>query len=126
MPARTFSADLREPVVHLKNGVILDLHGEINGTVEAALNAAYERAEVESEGGIALNFSDVDYINSTGIALIVSLLARARKAKRSLIVFGLSDHYMDIFNITRLVDFMSVYPNEETTIAHLSAHDQPE
>jgi anti-anti-sigma factor len=123
MPTRTFSASLREPVVHLKNGLIIDLHGEINGGVEAALNAAYEKAEAESHGNIALNFSDVDYINSTGIALIVGLLARARKAKRLLFVFGLSDHYMDIFNITRLVDFMNVYPDEATTIAHLSAQE---
>lgn len=126
MSTRAFSATLREPIVHLKSGVIIDLHGEINGTVEAALNDAYERAESGSEGSIALNFKDVDYINSTGIALIVGLLARARKAKRSLIVFGLSDHYMEIFNITRLVDFMSVYPDEETTIAHLSTENQPE
>ena len=123
MASRTFSASLREPVLYLKSGVIIDLHGEINGGVEAALNTAYERAEAESDGSIALNFGDVDYINSTGIALIVGLLAKARKAKRSLFVFGLSDHYMDIFNITRLVDFMNVYPDEATTIAHLSMQE---
>lgn len=126
MASRTFSANLRDPVVHIKNGIIIDLHGEINGSVETALNAAYERAEAGSEGSIALNFSDVDYINSTGIALIVGLLARARKAKRSLLVFGLSEHYTDIFNITRLVDFMSVYPDEASTIAHLSAQNASE
>lgn len=120
MPTKPFSASLREPVMHLKQGVIIDLHGEINGTVETALNVAYDRAEAQEANSIVLNFTGVDYINSTGIALIVGLLARARKAKRSLIVYGLSEHYMDIFNITRLVDFMNIYPDEQTAVAHLT------
>ena len=126
MPKKPFSAALREPVVHLKDGVIIDLHGEINGTVEAALNEAYDHAEVQQPNSIVLNFSDVDYINSTGIALIVGLLARARKSRRTLMVFGLSDHYMDIFNITRLVDFMSIYPDEQAAVAQLTHSQQAE
>jgi anti-anti-sigma factor len=121
MPAKrfSFSATLREPMIHLKDGVIIDLHGEINSTVEVALNTAFEDAEAQNPTTIVLNFKDVDYINSTGIALIVGLLARARKAKRTLIVFGLSEHYMDLFNITRLADFMNIYPDEQTAVAHL-------
>jgi anti-anti-sigma factor len=56
---------------------------------------------------VLLNFSGVEYINSTGIALIVGVLAQVRKAKRHLSTFGLSDHYTEIFQITRLADFMS-------------------
>ena len=48
----------------------------------------------------------MDYINSTGIALIVGLLAKARASKRCLLAYGLSDHYVEIFNITRLSDFV--------------------
>jgi anti-anti-sigma factor len=81
------------------------------------LNAAYADAESRGADEILLNFSDVDYINSTGIALIVSLLARARKSKRKLLACGLSQHYVEIFQITRLVDFMSVFPNEASALA---------
>jgi anti-anti-sigma factor len=59
----------------------------------------------------------VDYINSTGIALIVSLLAQARKSRQRLVVYGLSDHYVEIFQITRLADFMTIYPDEESALA---------
>lgn len=120
MPARKFEAALREPLLHLKNAVIIDLHGEINGTVEAALTAAYEQAEAQNPETIILNFTDVDYINSTGIALIVGLLARARKAHRTLTVYGLSEHYTEIFNITRLVDFMRIYQDEESLMADIA------
>ena len=62
----------------------------------------------------------MDYINSTGIALIVGLLARARAAKRRLLACGLSEHYVEIFAITRLADFISVLPDEESAIAEAS------
>jgi anti-anti-sigma factor len=107
--------------VRLEEGiVVLDLVGEINGFAEEALNAAYAEAEVQDPKTVLLNFEGVDYINSTGIALIVGLLARARASKRRLAAYGLSEHYVELFNITRLSDFMSVLPDEESAIGEAS------
>ncbi len=102
----------REP-----KGAVLDLRGEINGFAQQALDAAYAEAEEGDPETILLNFEEVDYINSTGIALIVGLLARARASKRSLSAYGLSDHYVEIFNITRLSDFVSVFPDEKSALS---------
>jgi anti-anti-sigma factor len=123
MPSRAFEASLRGPVVHLKDAVIIDLHGEVNGTVETRLNAAFDQAEQSQPQTIILNFTDVDYINSTGIALIVGLLSRARKAKRSLTVYGLNAHYTELFSITRLADFMHIYPDEDSVVSSIAAHE---
>jgi anti-anti-sigma factor len=98
-------------------GAVLDLRGEINGFAQEALDAAYGEAEAMDPGTILLNFEEVDYINSTGIALIVGLLARARAEKRRLVAYGLSDHYVEIFNITRLSDFVNVFPDEESALS---------
>jgi len=113
MAAKSLEAQVR----HQPRVAIIDLHGEINAFAEDVLNTAYAEAESRKADVILLNFSDVDYINSTGIALIVSLLARARKSKRRLLACGLSDHYVEIFQITRLVDFMSVFPDEKSALA---------
>ena len=99
---------------------VLDLVGEINGFAEEALNAAYSEAEAQDPRTILLNFEGVDYINSTGIALIVGLLARARASRRRLLACNLSDHYVEIFNITRLSDFMSVFPDEKSAVVEAS------
>ena len=116
MPAKHLEATVRqEPGV-----AVIDLTGEINGFAEEALNAAYAEAESNDPEAILLNFEDVDYINSTGIALIVSLLARARAAHKRLLACNLSEHYVEIFNITRLSDFISVLPDEESAIAEAS------
>lgn len=114
MTAKSLEAQVR----HQPRVAIIDLHGEINAFAEDVLNTAYADAESLKAEVILLNFSDVDYINSTGIALIVSLLARARKSKRRLLACGLSNHYVEIFQITRLVDFMSVFPDEKSALAN--------
>ena len=114
MPTRAFEARVRNQQPRV---VVLDLRGEINAFAEESLNEAYAEAEAEQPELILLNFTEVDYINSTGIALIVGLLARARKHHRRIIACGLSPHYVEIFNITRLVDYMNVYPDEGTALA---------
>src|SRR5215217_5646799 len=99
---------------------VLDLMGEINGFAEEALNTAYAEADAKDTKTILLNFEGVDYINSTGIALIVGLLAKARASHKRLLACNLSEHYVEIFNITRLSDFMSVFPDEESAVIEAS------
>ncbi len=97
---------------------VIDLRGEIDGSVDEALNAAYTEAEGYQPSAILLNFSGVEYIDSTGIALIVGLLARARKGGRRLLTCGLSPHYTEIFQITRLSDFMTIFADEASALAN--------
>jgi anti-anti-sigma factor len=110
---REFSATVRRP----EGMAIIDLHGEINAFAEPALNAAYDKVLASDPATIILNFSDVSYINSTGIALIVGLLAQARKSHRRLVTCGLNEHYQEIFHITRLSDFMTIYADEASALA---------
>jgi anti-sigma B factor antagonist len=117
MAVRHLEAEVRQE----RGGVILDLRGEINGFAQEALDAAYAEADAKDTKTILLNFERVDYINSTGIALIVGLLAKARASHKRLLAFGLSDHYVEIFEITRLSDFMSVFPDEESAMRETSA-----
>jgi anti-anti-sigma factor len=96
---------------------VIDLHGEIDGQADEALNGAYAEADVTGAPTVLLNFADVTYINSTGIALIVGILAQARQKDRGVRACGLSEHYKEIFEITRLVDFVKIYEDEATALA---------
>jgi anti-anti-sigma factor len=89
---------------------VIVLEGDVDRDAETALDAAY--AEVEQEPAAVLDFSAVSYINSTGIAVIVGLLARARRNDQALSARGLSEHYRQIFEITRLSDFMTILDEE--------------
>jgi anti-anti-sigma factor len=106
-----------DSAVRTKDGVaIVDLPARIDASAEQTLNAAYEDAVAGSPERIVLNFSGVDHLSSTGIALIVGILARSRRDGRQVSAAGLSDHYREIFEITRLADFMKIFPDERSAV----------
>jgi anti-sigma B factor antagonist len=90
------------------DGARITLTGRVDRDGDQTLVAAYAEARDTGSGSITLDFTSVDYINSTGIALIVRLLAEARRDHREVIAIGLSDHYREIFRITRLSDYMTI------------------
>jgi anti-anti-sigma factor len=97
--------------------VVLDFVGDIDARAEGSLTGAYAEACQVGPSTILMNFERVNYINSTGIALIVGVLARARKEGRTIAACELSDHFREIFEITRLVDYIGVYEDEASAIA---------
>ena len=100
-----------EARVHDEAGTaVIELTGDVDRDAEATLDAAY--SQVEQARMVVLDFSGVPYINSTGIAVIVGLLARARRNGQTLGARGLTDHYRQIFEITRLADFMTILDEE--------------
>jgi len=106
-----------ESAVRYRGGAaIVDLPAQIDSTAEAALNDAYAAATAHGSDTILLNFAGVEFLSSTGIALIVGMLARARKDGRAIRASGLSDHYKEIFEITRLADYMPIFADETAAL----------
>ena len=104
--------------VRTKNGAaVVELSGDVDGSAETALRTGYKEATATGAETILLDFAGVGYINSTGIALIVGVLAEARKDKRKVIACGLSGHYREIFQVTRLSDFMPIFADEQEALA---------
>src|SRR5205814_9595591 len=105
-----------EAVRYRDGTAVVDLPAQIDSTAEHALNAAYVAASAHGSKTVLLNFARVEFLSSTGIALIVGILARARKDGRAISASGLSDHYREIFEITRLSDFMTIFADENTAL----------
>ncbi len=113
MAATEFGADVRAE----DGGTVIDLRGDIDGSAGDALREAYAAASKPDPSIVVLNFHDVDYINSTGIAVIVGILAQARQEGRRLVAYGLTDHYRSIFEVTRIADFIHLYGDERSALA---------
>jgi anti-anti-sigma factor len=93
----------------------LSLRGDVDIAADEVLAAAYAQAADAGATRVILDFEAVDYINSTGIALIVRLLAEARRDHREVVALGLSDHYREIFRITRLSDYLTIADPQEAS-----------
>lgn len=100
---------------------IVDIDGDITGSAEEALTGAYAEAVNGNTHAFVLNFTDLDYMNSTGIGLLVTLLIRAQRQNHTLLAYGLSDHYREIFQLTRLDEAIGIYESEEAVMAALKA-----
>ena len=104
MDDRRFGAQ----VVSIPDEVRLRMHGDLDSRAEETLLSAYADVDRLGTHRLTLDFTDVGYINSTGIALVVRLLSDARRDDRLVRAVGLSPHYREIFRITRLSDFMDI------------------
>lgn len=103
-------------ISHTEHGSVINLMGTVDRAAKEKLESGYEDA-TQVPGKVLLDFSQVDYINSTGIAVIVGILAMARAEGRQVGAFGLTDHYREVFQITRLADFMDIYEDAAAATA---------
>ena len=110
--------NLSTSVRKAKDGVaVVDIHGEVTGFAESALMDAYNQACSAPARAIVLNFSELEYMNSSGIGLLVTLLIRAQRQKQRLLACGLSEHYRQIFELTRLNEAIGIYSSEGEALA---------
>lgn len=96
---------------------IIDIQGDITAFAEPELMRAYAEATEPSARAVILNFSGLQYMNSSGIGLLVTLMIRMNRLKQRLFAFGLSEHYAHIFELTRLNEAIGVYDTEGAAIA---------
>lgn len=99
-----------------EGAAVIDLVGDVNARAEQSLDTAWDEAIGSGAEAVILNFQDAGYINSTGIALVVGLLAKARARGIPIRAFGLTPHYREIFEITRLADFLAIDPDEDSAV----------
>jgi anti-sigma B factor antagonist len=98
---------------------VIDIGGEVTSHCESVLMSAYEQASTPGTHGVVLNFSDLDYMNSGGIGMLVTLLVRANRNKQRLAACGLTPHYRQIFELTRLDEAIALHDDESAAVAAL-------
>jgi anti-sigma B factor antagonist len=114
MQEMTLNLDVREAGNEAR---IVDVRGDITAASEDALMDAFARAGGDGVRAVVLNFSELEYMNSGGIGLLVTLLVRANRSKQKLLAFGLNEHYTQIFELTRLDEAIGIYGSEADALA---------
>src|SRR3712207_5324101 len=100
---------------------VIDVKGELTAFAEGVLMDAYNEASGGGVRAIVLNFENLEYMNSSGIGLLVTLLIRVNREKQRLLTYGLSDHYRSIFQITRLDDAIAIHDGEAEAVEAANA-----
>lgn len=96
---------------------VVDIKGDVTSACEGELMDAYARASTDSTRTIVLNFSGLEYMNSGGIGMLVTLLVRANRQRQRLLAYGLNEHYRQIFSVTRLDEAIGIHDNEGAALS---------
>ena len=96
---------------------VVDIRGDVTARSEGALSDAYARASTPTTRAIVLNFSGLEYMNSGGIGMLVTLLVRANRQRQRLLAYGLNQHYRQIFELTRLDEAIGIHDTEAAAVA---------
>jgi anti-sigma B factor antagonist len=116
MPEAATTFEVRE----VSDGAcVIEIKGDITAASEDVLMDAYGRASDSGARAIVLSFAGLDYMNSGGIGLLVTLLVRAQRQRQRVLAFGLSDHYRQIFELTRLDEAVGIHDSEEEALAEV-------
>jgi anti-sigma B factor antagonist len=100
---------------------VIDLKGDVTASAEKALADAYTRASGKFTRTIVLNFSGLEYMNSGGIGMLVTLLVRANRQRQRLVAFGLNEHYRQSFVLTRLAEANGIFDTAAEACAEADA-----
>jgi anti-sigma B factor antagonist len=114
MPTANLTLKVREAIPGVR---VIDIAGEITAFSEKEITGAHEEAALGGVDAVILNFDGLDYMNSGGIGLLVTTLIRAQRSGHRLMAYGLSDHYRQIFTLTRLDEAIEIFDDETDALA---------
>jgi anti-sigma B factor antagonist len=123
MTANKLSAPVRQASPKAN---VIDIKGEISTFSENVLTEAYNQAIKDNVRTVIFNFSEMTYMNSFGIGMLIVLLVRAKREGKNVVGYGLIEHFKKIFELTRLDQVIPIYSNEEIALASAEPHDLPE
>src|SRR5215469_8292223 len=100
------SSDSGEPIT------VLRFAGDITSSSKAAVLGTYQGLPAGTKR-ILLDFSGVDYLNSSGIALVIQMMIAAGKSGQTIRSFGLKPHFQKVFTMVGITKYTSLHPDEQ-------------
>ena len=71
---------------------------------------------LKQEPKVALQLSDIRYIDSSGIAVLLEALKESQRLSRKFVLFGLSKAVHDVFKLTHVIKIFQVAETEEQAL----------
>ena len=96
---------------------VLRFEGDIASTSRDAVIGAYQALPKETAKLILLDFTKVDYINSSGIALVIQLLIEASNSGQKVYACGLSAHFTKVFTMVGITKYARLFPSQAEALA---------
>jgi len=104
-----------------KGAVILKPVGEIDLHASPVLRAELQNCAKEKTAVLLVDFSGVEYIDSSGLATFIEYVREASSHKGKIALFGLKKKVRTIFDLVRLNELFTITDSAEAALAALAA-----
>lgn len=101
------------------SAAIIDLQGDVNASGEGVIKRAYRSATEGGAENVLFNLEGAEYINTSGIAVLIGIIMEAQQAGQKMLVYGVSQHYRKIFELVRLPMYVDMFDTEQEALASL-------
>jgi anti-sigma B factor antagonist len=96
---------------------VLRFEGDISSASKEAVIGSYHGLNKQTVKIVLLDFTKVEYINSSGIALVIQLLMEAANAGQKVLAFGLSAHFQKVFTMVGITKYAGLFPDQTAALA---------
>ena len=93
--------------------------GDISSASKDAVVGTYQALDKAAHQRLLLDFKGVEYLNSSGIALIIQVLMEAHKSGQTVAICGLTPHFTKVFTMVGITKYATLYPDEAAALAAL-------
>jgi len=98
--------------------IVLSLTGELEmGNSSTLKDEVVEQFISKGQVNIALDFSGLEYIDSSGLGVVVSLHKRCKQNGGRLAIFNMNETLYRLFKLTSLEKALNIYPDEQSFLA---------
>ncbi|HWE49036.1 MAG TPA: STAS domain-containing protein [Bryobacteraceae bacterium] len=103
------------------NTCIVDIGGEVDLRGSPALRKLLFQALTESPR-VVINLSEIRYMDSSGIAVMIEALKNSQKLNREFAMFGLNARVREVFKLTRVLPLFKVFETEAEALGTENSH----
>jgi anti-sigma B factor antagonist len=96
----------------------ITLSGDLDASSSILLDQEIEKAIYKHPKEIRINCNHLNYISSAGIGVLISHLKKLKTDRISLVMYDMNPSVRDLFEITRLHEFISILPAINKQIAY--------
>lgn len=104
-----------------RTAAVLALHGDVTGDGEDLITEAFSAVTADGPATVLIDLAGTEYINTSGISVLIRLAMEAKRAGHRLLVSGATPHYRKVFDLVRFSQFVSMHDTEQEALASLDS-----
>jgi anti-sigma B factor antagonist len=116
-PNKVSQAELKSAQGHAVTA--LRYVGDISSASKEPVLGAYQALDKAQHTSLLLDFGKVEYLNSSGIALVIQVLMEASKSAQTVAICGLTPHFTKVFTMVGITKYAALYADEAAALADL-------